>query len=617
MCTKECDSMLTPKELELRATILRRDVIEMTTTAGSGHPSSCLSAADIMATLWFHEMFFDPHNPHHLNNDQFIMSKGHAAPLYYAVLKHVGCANYDLNSLRKHGGALEGHPTPRVSPWIPAATGSLGQGLALGCGCALGCKMQKSTARTYVLLGDSECAEGSVWEAAQFAAYHELDNLCTIVDINRLGQRGETMLGHNIETYKKRFSSFGWNAIAVNGHKIVELESAFKKARTSKKPTVILAKTLKGKGVTFMENKEAWHGRALTKDECAKALKELPIAEMPSWKPKLPTAPKETHAHPFHTTAPTSYEPHDLVATREAYGKALARCAVENPSIVALDAEVSNSTYTEKVQERTPHQFVECFIAEQTLISVAHGLSLRRYKPFAATFAAFLTRAHDQLRMTAISNASVTITGSHAGVSIGEDGPSQMGLEDMALFRSLPHTTVFYPSDAIATERIVQLAAQTPGLTYIRTTRAKTPVIYKPKEEFIVNDFKAVHLSNSDSAVLVGAGITLHEALKAHNQLKKQGVSTAVVDVYCIKPFPDAKFIDFAKKHGNRVIVVEDHYYEGGIGEMIAHTLANTGITFKHLAVKNVPYAGTKDELLADAKIDARAIVSATHEMVK
>lgn len=609
--------MLTPKELELIATILRRDVIEMTTAAGSGHPSSCVSAADIMATLWFNELFFDPRNPHHPNNDQFIMSKGHAAPLYYAVLKHAGCAHYDLNALRKQGSLLEGHPTPRVSPWIPAATGSLGQGLALAAGIALGARMQKSTSRVYTLLGDSECAEGSVWEAAQFAAHYELNNLCAIVDINRLGQRGETMLGHHLDAYKKRFSSFGWNAMTINGHSILNIESAFKKARASKKPTVILAKTIKGKGIAIMENKEGWHGRVLSPDECIKALKGLPVAEMPLWKPKLPLEPKEQANLTFRTTAPTPYEPQDHVATREAYGKALARCAVENPSIIALDAEVSNSTYTEKVQERTPHQFIECFIAEQTLVSVAQGLALRKYKPFAATFAAFLTRAHDQLRMAAISNASLTLTGSHAGVSIGEDGPSQMGLEDLALFRSLPHTTIFYPGDAIAAERLVQLAAQTPGLTYIRTTRAKTPLIYKPKEEFIVNDFKAIHLSNNDSAVLVGAGITLHEALKAHDQLKKQGVSTAVLDVYCIKPFPIAKFIDFVKKHGNRVIVTEDHYFEGGMGEMIAHAIANTGIAFKHLAVKNVPRTGTPDELLDDAKINARAIISATHEIIK
>lgn len=608
--------MVGTKDLEVIAHLLRRDAIEMTTAAGSGHPTSCLSAADIMAALWFNEMFFDPQDPHHPNNDQFVLSKGHAAPLYYAALKHAGCISEDLLTLRKHGSRLEGHPVPHTSPWIPSATGSLGQGLAVASGIALGNTLHKSTSRVYALLGDSECAEGSVWEAAQFAAYHELTNLCAIIDVNRLGQRGETMLGHQTKTYKKRFEAFGWNALEINGHKMQEIIDALKKARTSKKPFAIIAKTIKGKGVSFLEDKEGWHGKALSETECAKALKELPSNTMPSWAAKIPAPYKKTQS--FHKSSPlTNYDPHEQVATREGYGKALARMAVENQSIIALDAEVSNSTFAEKVKERTPSQFVECFIAEQTLINVAQGLARCGFKPFASTFAAFLSRAHDQLRMAAISGSSFTVCGSHVGVSIGEDGPSQMGLEDIAMFRSLPNTTILYPSDAISAERLVHLAANNHGITYIRTTRPKTPLIYKPKEEFILHDFKVVRLSNSDSAVIIGAGITLHEALKAHDQLKKQGVSTAVLDAYCIKPFPLAKCIEFIKKHGARVVIVEDHYYEGGLGEMISQGLATTAIAFKHLAVKTIPHAGTKEELMADARIDAKAIVTATHELVK
>lgn len=608
--------MIRVKDLEVIADLLRRDAIEMTTAAGSGHPTSCLSAADILATLWFNEMFFDPRNPHNPNNDQFILSKGHAAPLYYATLKRAGCISDALLTLRKHGSKLEGHPVPSTSPWIPAATGSLGQGLAIASGIALANTMHARASRVYTLLGDSECAEGSVWEAAQFAAHHELTNLCAIIDVNRLGQRGETMLGHHTKAYKKRFEAFGWNTIEINGHKIQEIADALKKARTSKKPYAIVAKTLKGKGVSFLEDKEGWHGKALSEAECVKAFKELPAHAMPAWETKLPTPHTTAQAFP-KSTAITNYESHEHVATREGYGKALARMAVENQSIIALDAEVSNSTFAEKVKERTPSQFVECYIAEQTLINVAQGLAYRGLKPFASTFAAFLTRAHDQLRMAAIAGSSFTVCGSHAGTSIGEDGPSQMGLEDIALFRSLPNTTVLYPSDAISTERLTHLAANTQGIVYLRTTRPKTPLIYKPKEEFILHDFKVVRLSNSDSAVLIGAGITLHEALKAHDQLKKQGVSTAVIDAYCIKPFPLAKCLEFIKTHGSRVVIAEDHYYEGGLGEMIAHGLAGTDIRIKHLAVKTIPHAGTKEELMADAKIDAKSIIAAAHEIVK
>ncbi len=607
---------MNPKELQIAADVLRRDVLEMTTAAGSGHPSSCLSSAEIATVLWFNEMFYDSSNPNHPNNDEFVLSKGHAAPLYYACLQRAGCIQEDLMRLRKSDSPLEGHPMPQKMPWIKTATGSLGQGLAIGAGMALGARMRKSPSRTYVLMGDSECSEGSVWEAAQFAAYHGLSNLVAIVDVNRLGQRGETMVGHDLQTYKKRFESFGWHAIALNGHKIPELCAAFKKARSIKKPLVLLAKTLKGRGVSFMENKEGWHGRALTQQELTKALKEIPSSEFPAWNPKLPLPAKEFVPKTVYAL-PLRYESHEHHATREGYGRGLARLAADNPHVIALDAEVSNSTYAEKVKERTPEQYIECFIAEQTLIGVAQGLAIKHFVPYASTFASFLTRAHDQLRMAALSGSHLIACGSHAGCSIGEDGPSQMGLDDIAMMRALPHTTILYPGDALAAERLVQTAAHQPGLAYIRTTRAKTPLIYTNKEEFLLNDFKAPRLSNNDSAVIVGAGITLHEALSAHDQLKKQGISTAVVDLYCIRPFPSNKFIEFVKKHGGRVCVVEDHYPEGGLGEMIAHVLAGTSIPLRHLAVPRIPHSGTKEYALESAGIDAQAIITAIRALVK
>lgn len=613
---KRVSMVLTIRQIEAVARTLRRDVLSMTTAAGSGHPTSCLSAAEIMAVLWFREMSYDSSHASNQSNDEFILSKGHAAPLYYACLQRAGCMNESLEGLRTHGSSLEGHPMPSTTPWIKAATGSLGQGLAIGAGCALAARMKKTSSRTYVLMGDSECSEGSVSEAAAFASYHKLSSLCAIIDLNRLGQRGETMLGYDALSYKKRFESVGWQAIIVPGHNVAALLSAFKRARTSKKPYVIIAKTVKGKGLSFAENKEGWHGRTLTTEELAQALRELKEMPFPAIESKLP----RTNVHSSHALVcapPLSYEKGQAHATREGYGKGLARFAADNEQVIALDAEVSNSTYADKVQQRTPHQFIECFIAEQTLIGVTQGLAIKGYIPYASTFAAFVTRAHDQLRMAAISNASFTLCGSHAGVATGHDGASQMGLEDIALARSLPHTTVFSPSDAVSAERLIHLAAHTPGLKYIRTTRPPVPIIYNAKEEFIVNEFKVLHLSPNDSVVLIGTGITVHEVLKAHAHLKKQGISTAVIDAYCIHPFPISKCLEFVKKHGSRVIVVEDHYYAGGLGEMLASAFVNTSCTFKHLAVPRVPHSGTSEQLLEDAQINSKSICAAVHALLK
>jgi transketolase len=606
--------MVSLKELGDIATLLRRDVLEMTSSAGSGHPTSCLSAADILAVLYFHEMAYDAHNPDNLDNDEFILSKGHAAPLLYAALERAGCIQENLLDLRKISSHLEGHPVPASLRWAKVASGSLGQGLGVGVGMALANQLQRRSSRTYVLLGDSECAEGSVWEAAELASYYQLSNLCAIVDVNKLGQRGETMLAYDLPSYKKRFESFGWSAIVIDGHNTTALVKAFDKARASKHPFVILAKTIKGKGIPFLEGKEGWHGRALTHEELAKALSSLKQPMMPSFEIKRPAlgkarVSKEVHARPTTTDI-------EACSTREAYGIALAKLAAYNPLILALDAEVSNSTFAEKVKSRTPSQFIECFIAEQNMISMALGLSKKNHIVFASTFAAFLTRAHDQLRMAALSSPSLVVCGSHCGVSIGEDGGSQMGLEDIALFRSLPKSIVLYPSDAVSTEKLVQLASSLNALVYIRTTRSKTPLVYKDKDTFALNDFKVVKQSQHDSAVLVGAGITLHESLKAYEKLKSQGTSTAVVDCYCLKPFPAEKFLEFVRLHGSRIVVTEDHYNEGGMGEMIASLCTNNSIKVTRLAVNEIPHSGTKDQLLAAQGINADSIAGAVKQLI-
>lgn len=601
--------------LESMACLLRRDILRMTSAAGSGHPTSCLSSAEIVAALFFSEMCYDVSNPHNPDNDEFILSKGHAAPILYAALNHAGCINAKLLSLRKWGSPLEGHPVPSSLPWVNVATGSLGQGLSVGVGFALAAKIQKRSFRTYVLLGDSECAEGSIYEALQLASYYNLNNLCAIVDVNRLGQRGETMLGYGLEAYKTRFEAFGWNAQIINGHSIPEVLLALKNARKSLKPAVILAKTIKGKGVSFLENKDGWHGKALNNLELNKALKQLPEVEYPQVSIK---SPKESKSPPIEKSPPTPnlYSKNGRVSTREAYGKSLASLAKSNSSVIALDAEVSNSTFAEYVSQSTPKQFIESYIAEQNMIGMALGLSKRGFNVFASSFAAFLTRAHDQLRMAALSSANLTICGSHCGVSIGEDGASQMGLDDIAMFRSFPHSIVFYPSDAVSTEKLAFLSSNLPGIKYIRTTRGKTPIIYNQDEVFSLGDFKTVKHSPVDEIVLIGAGITLHEALNAHLFLESHRIYSSVVDLYCVKPLHIHKLIDFVKKHGNKILVVEDHYSEGGIGEMLSHELANTGIQIRTLSVNGIPHSGKPEELLDNYDLNARAIVEEVKAML-
>lgn len=597
------------KDLQSIANVLRRDVLISTSSAGSGHPTSCLSCAEIIATLFFKEMKWDVNNSNNKDNDEFILSKGHAAPILYSVLKRAGAIKDDLTGLRKVNSRLEGHPIPYSDSHIKVATGSLGQGLSVGVGMALAGKLEKRRFRTFVLLGDSEMAEGSNYEAMEIAAHYKLNNLIAIVDINRLGQRGETLDGWNLEHYKKKFESFGWSVAEVNGHKIDELIKAFEKAQKNKgRPFVILAKTVKGKGVSFLENKNGWHGRALDEKELEKALKGIKEVEMPLIKIEKP---KEIQIKEFKDKKIifTKYKKGNEVATREAYGNALALMASAERNVIAIDGEVSNSTKSENVKKKSPAQFIEAYIAEQNMIGMALGLSKKGLHVFASTFAAFLTRAHDQIRMSAYSKGNFTICGSHSGVSIGKDGVSQMGLEDIGMFRGLPNSIIFYPSDAVSTERILFECKNLSGIKYIRTTRGKTPVIYSENEKFEVGDFKVLRETNKDVAVIVGAGITLHESLKAHDELKKKNKNVAVIDLYCVKPFNSKKFIDFVKGHGNKVIVAEDHYEAGGIGEMISKILVGTGIGIKHLCIRATPHSGKPEELLEKYGIDAKAIV--------
>ncbi len=607
------------KDLKDIANILRRDVLEATTMAGSGHPSSCLSCAEIMSVLFFHQMQIDIKNPENPNNDEFILSKGHASPILYSALYRNGLIHHHPSSLRKLKSPLEGHPIPsRHLPWVKVATGSLGQGLSIGVGMALASKLQNLTSKIYVLLGDSETTEGSIYEALQLASHYQLNNLIAIIDVNRLGQTGPTILQHNLKAYKARLKSFGWHVLIINGQKINHILKALKKASNSTKPTAIIAKTIKGKGFSLIEDQNNWHGRALNKEQLKKALEEIPNPEMPKIKINYLENTNQRIIHEKHKLIIphlTTYHPEDQVATRQAYGNALANLAKLNPQIIVIDAEVGNSTNSEEVKRIAPKQFIEAYIAEQNMLGMALGLSKKGFNVFASSFAAFLTRAHDQIRMTSLSQPNLTIIGSHAGVSIGEDGASQMGLEDIALFRSIQNSIIFYPCDATSTEKLTYLSAQLPNIKYIRTTRPKTPIIYHITEPFLLGEFKILKQSNKDKAVLIGSGITLHESLKAHNLLKQNKINAAVIDLYCIKPLNTTKLIKFIQKHGNKAVITEDHYKEGGIGEAILSAIKNANIRLVHLAIEEIPHSGKSEELLDKYKISQRWIAKAARSL--
>jgi transketolase len=590
---------------------LRIHSITSTTAAGSGHPTSCCSAADVAATLFFGHMRYDPKNPHYYNNDRFILSKGHAAPLLYAAWAETGLfPASDLLTLRKFDSDLEGHPTPRLS-FVDVATGSLGQGLSVGAGMALAARLDKLDYNTYVLLGDGEIAEGSVWEAANIAGIYKLNNLIAIVDDNRLGQSQATAFGHDVSVYAKRFEAFGWRVEVIDGHDIEEIVEVLSGTGLDDKPLVIIAKTYKGAGVSFLQDLDGWHGKPLTKDEAAKAIAELqPSAKsgvgVPIPAPNPLPAPNNA---PPAGYPPLTYKIGDKIATREAYGNALARIGEVDRRVVAMDGDTKNSTYAEKFFKKFPDRFTECYIAEQNLVGVATGFGTRGKVPFASTFATFFTRAADQIRVAGISRANLKLVGSHVGVSIGEDGPSQMGLEDLALMRAIVGSVVLYPSDAVSTEKLVEQMALAKGIHFLRTSRPKSPVIYSNDESFPVGGAKMLRQNAGDKVTVVAAGVTLHEALKAADALKAEGVGITVIDAYSIKPLGKKEILAAAQKTNGTVITVEDHYSEGGLGDAVAGELSADGVKVHKLAVTSLPRSGKAEELLAHFGIDAAAIV--------
>jgi len=611
--------MADKEHLETIARLIRYFSLVSTTEAGSGHPTSSLSATDLMTGLMFGGTFrFDVDRPGHPNNDRLIFSKGHASPLFYALWAAAGkVTEEELMTMRKFGSPLEGHPT-MAFPYTEASTGSLGQGLSVGLGMALNAKyIDKLPYRTYVLLGDSEMAEGSQWEALEIASYYRLDNLMGIMDVNRLGQRGETMEGHDLSVYEKRVSSFGWETFVINGHSISEILAAYEKALlVRERPVMLIARTIKGKGVSFIEDKNGWHGKVLKKEELGRALEELgPVDTSVRGGIGKPADLKPDKLLPGE--AKDIYYPIDKpVATRHAYGNALARIFPRFPDIVVLDAEVSNSTFAEIFRDAHPNHFFEMYIAEQNMVGTALGLTRRGKIPFVSTFAAFLTRAFDQIRMSQYSDANIKFCGSHAGVSIGEDGSSQMGLEDIAMFRTLLHSVVLYPSDAVSTEKLVEEAARHKGIVYLRTTRKDTPIIYSGNEEFPIGGSKVVRSSDKDAVTVVAAGITLHEALAAHDELRQEGIFIRVIDLYSVKP-PDKATLKTAAHVSQAIITVEDHFAEGGIGEAIRSVMAEIDIPIYCLSVQKMPMSGKPDELLEYEGISKNAIMKKVKEILE
>ncbi|MFA5135094.1 MAG: transketolase [Patescibacteria group bacterium] len=604
------------KTLEKIARLVRRWILQSTTEAGSGHPTSSLSATDLMVALMFGGVFrFDAANPQHPNNDRLIFSKGHASPLFYALWAATGAFPADeLMTLRKFGSRLEGHPTMEF-PFTEAPTGSLGQGLSVGVGIALNGKyVDKLPYRTYVLLGDSEMAEGQVWEAIQSAAHYELDNLVGIIDVNRLGQRGETMYGHDVKAYEKRIAAFGWQTIAIDGHSVSQAAEAFSMAsKVRKKPTMIIAKTVKGKGVPSLEDKDGWHGKALKPEELEQALAEIgSVDESVRGAVAVPEEAELASAEAGPQPAPAFDKP---ISTRKAYGNAIVRIFPMFPDMVVLDAETGNSTYAELFKEAHPGRFFEMYIAEQNMVGAGIGFSSRGKIPFISTFAAFLARSYDQARMASYSQANIKIVGSHAGVSIGQDGVSQMGLEDLAMFRALHGSVVLYPCDGVSTDKLVEQAAKHKGLVYIRTTRADTPIIYDSNEQFPIGGSKTLRSSAHDAVTVVSAGITLHEALKAHDELKKQGISIRVIDLYSIKPIDEA-ILQKAGKETKAIITVEDHYPQGGLGEAVLSALRHAKVHVVKLAVTKMPKSGKPNELLDFESISQSAIVKAVNGII-
>ncbi len=614
---------MNPDELEAFANLarqLRVDSIRCTTAVGAGHPTSSLSAADLLAVLVTRHLRYDWSEPKRAENDHLIFSKGHASPLLYSVFRAVGVVSEDelLQTYRRFGSRLQGHPTP-VLPWVDLATGSLGVGVAAAVGVALAGKyLDELPYRVYALCGDSETAEGSVWEAFDKASYYELANFTAIVDVNRLGQRGPTELGWDLDAYAARVAAFGCHPIVIDGHDFEQIDSAFSEARNTVRPTVILARTIKGKGVPEIEDKNGWHGTALPAD-----LAERAIAALGGPSSILVTSPKPDAGQPAITPNPAAklerprYTVGEKVATRAAYGDALVALSAR-PEVVVLDAEVGNSTHSEAFEKVAPERYFEAFISEQLMLGAACGLAVRQYVPFAATFGAFFSRAYDFIRMAGISEVAIHLSGSHSGVEIGSDGPSQMALEDLAEMRAVNDSTVLYPCDAPSAVALVLESADRAGITYVRTTRGAYPVLYSDHEDFPIGGAKVLRSGPADAITLVGAGVTVHESLAAADLLGAEGIAARVVDCYSLKPIDQATLVASCQATGGRIVVAEDHYPAGGLGEAVLSSLveARANPRLAHLAVAGLSQSGTAAELLDAAGISATHIAKAARALL-
>ncbi len=599
--------------LENKASILRLYSLRSTAKAKSGHPTTCLSCAEIVATLFFKEMNIDPKNIDCIDNDEFILSKGHAAPILYAVLAEIGVMpKAKILTLREFSSELEGHPVPRVKG-IRVATGSLGQGLSIGLGIAYAKNLRNIKRRVYVLLGDGEMAEGSVWESINLAGKLRLSNLTAILDMNRLGQSEPTMFQWDSHAYEKRIKAFDWNVFICDGHNVSELIKAFDEAKRSNGPSFIIAKTVKGKGVCFLENVEGRHGTALNEDELGRAEREIlpKVSNIDLQPTNFIDATMRVNRKRTNFSIKTDYKLGEMVATREAYGRALVKLGELNEKMIVLDGDVKNSTFTIYFFEKFPNRSLECYIAEQNMVGTAVGLQTQGFDVFLSSFACFLSRAFDQIRMASYSRSNLKIAGSHVGVSIGEDGPSQMGLEDLSLFRSLIDSIVLYPCDAVSSEKLTCLTANYEGISYIRTTRPKTPVIYGNDEEFHIGGSKVLQQSRSDEIAILAAGVTVHEALKAYKKLKEEGINARVIDCYSVKPL-DEQTLRKAFEETKSIITVEDHYPEGGLGE----AAASLGLKPQILAVRKMPHSGKPEGLLAEQGINADSIADKVKEIL-
>ncbi|QIP88174.1 transketolase [Streptomyces sp. Tu 2975] len=596
---------------------LRADAVRAADAAGSGHPTSSMSAADLGAVLLAHHLRYDFDRPEHPGNDRLVLSKGHASPLLYAMYVAAGAIDdEELLTFRKHGSRLEGHPTPRL-PWVDVATGSLGQGLPVGVGMALaGKRLDQIPYRVWVLSGDSEMAEGSVWEAVEHASFERLDNLTLILDVNRLGQRGPTRFGWDLDAYARRLQAFGWHTVEIDGHDVRAVDDALSEAAgTVGRPTAVIARTEKGHGVAAVADQEGKHGKPLA--DASDAIAELGGVRTARIEVQQPPAARVLHERHTEGLTLPAYDTGDKIATRTAYGQALAALGSARTDVVALDGEVGDSTRTEYFAKEHPGRHFQCYIAEQQLVAAAVGLSTRGYVPYAATFAAFLTRAHDFIRMAAVSRASVNLVGSHAGVAIGQDGPSQMGLEDLAMFRSVPGSTVLYPCDANQTARLVAAMADLPNVSYLRTSRSDMPVIYGPEEDFPVGGSKVLRASHRDRVCLIAAGATVHEALTAAGVLEREGIPVRVVDLYSVKPV-DAGTLQSAADDTGCLLTVEDHRTEGGLGDAVAEAFSDGRPMPRliRLGVRNVPASATPAEQLHASGIDAESISAAVRLLV-